>query len=71
MMHDGLGIATGSPVGLIFPVFGSIRKTTTFFPGIFAHNNHPLLEVIARFCGPLPKLGSMLIRVNLPLAPME
>jgi hypothetical protein len=66
MMHEGQGIATGSPMGLISPVFGSMRKTATFFPGIFAHNNHPLLEVIARFYGPLPKLGSIIIRVNLP-----
>jgi hypothetical protein len=66
MIHDELGIATGSPEGLIFPVFGSMRKTTTFFPGIFAHNNHPLLDVIARFCGPLPKLGLILMRANLP-----
>jgi hypothetical protein len=66
MMHEGQGIATGSPMGLIFPVFGSMRKTATYFPGIFAHNNHPLLEVIARFYGPLPKLGSIIIRVNLP-----
>lgn len=57
-MHDGLVWPTGSPAGFSRPVLRSIRNTVTLIPGRFAHNNHTPSGVIARFCGPFPRLGS-------------
>jgi hypothetical protein len=47
----------------------SIRKTTTLFPGMLAQSSHFPSGVMARFCGPRPRLGSMPIRLSQPLVP--
>src|SRR4051812_16179297 len=70
MMHDGLVCFTGSPVTFSLPVFVSIANTAMLFPGMFAHNSHTPSGVIARFCGPFPRLGSIPSSVSLPSLPM-
>ncbi len=69
-MHEGLGCFIGSPAGSNRPDFESIRNTATLFPGMFAHSSHWPSGVIARFCGPLPRLDSMAIRVSRPSSPI-
>ena len=42
-MQDGIGIVTGSPRLFRCPVAGSILKTATLFPGIFAQISQRLV----------------------------
>ena len=70
MMHDGLSCLTGSPADLNRPVFGSIRNTATLSPGMFAQRSHSPSRVIARFCGPFPRLGLMAISDSRPSSPI-
>ncbi len=69
MMQEGLGIETGSPTDFRPPV-GSIRNTATLLPGMFAHSSSLPSGVIARFCGPLPRLGSIASSVSRPSSPI-
>ena len=70
-MHDGKGMETGGPTEVKPPVWGSIRNTATFPPGMFAHRSNSPPGEIARFCGPLPRLGSIPTSVNRPSSPMR
>src|SRR5215510_1570276 len=70
MMHDGLVFLTGSPTDFSRPVFASILNTATLFPGMFAQISHAPSAVIAKFCGPFPKLGSMFTSDNFPSSAM-
>ena len=54
LMHDGKGMETGGPTEVKPPVWGSIRNTATFPPGMFAHRSNSPPGEIARFCGPCP-----------------
>ena len=69
-MQDGPVCFTGSPAGLSLPVLVSIPKTATLLPGMFAQRNHAPSAVIARFCGPLPRLDSIAMSVNFPSPPI-
>ena len=62
---------TGSPTDFRPPVSGSIRNTATLLPGMFAHSSNLPSGVIARFCGPLPRLGSIPISVSRPSSPIR
>lgn len=70
-MQDGLVIAIGSPTDFRPPVCESIRNITTLLLGMFAHSSNSPPGMIAKFCGPLPRLGSMPISVNFPSSPMR
>ena len=48
-MQEGIGIDTGSPVGVKAPVLGSMANTTRLFPGMLAHINQRPSGVISRF----------------------
>ena len=68
MMHDGLGWLDRLAGRLqLARSSASIRNTATLFPGMFAQSSHSPSGVIARFCGPFPRLGSMAISVSLPV----
>ena len=66
MMHEGLLCETGSPADFNAPVCESMRNTATLLPGIFAQSSSSPPGRIAKFCGPLPRLGSMPISVSRP-----
>jgi hypothetical protein len=70
MKHDGLGCLIGSQAEVNRPFFGSIRKTATLFPGMFAQSSQPPSGVMARFCGPLPRLGVMAVSDSRPSSPI-
>ena len=69
-IQDGLATETGLPADFR-PPDSSMRNTATLLPGMFAHSSSLPSGVIARFCGPLPRLGSMPISVNRPSSPMR
>ena len=71
MMHDGLGMDTGLPTGVRSPVCASILNTTMLLPGMLAHSNHSPPGVMARFCGPWPRLGSISTSASGPSSPMR
>lgn len=70
-MHEGLGIAIGVPASVIRPVRESMRNTATLFPGMLAQISSLPSGVTARFCGPLPELGTMSISVRPPFSAIE
>ncbi len=70
-MHDGTGDRDWFADGLQAAVCESIRNVATLLPGMFAPQQRFAAGEIARFCGPLPRLGSIPISVSLPSSPMR
>ena len=62
---------TGWPTGVRLPVSGSMRNTATLLPGMLAQSSNSPPGVIARFCGPLPRLGTIASKVSRPSSPMR
>ncbi len=68
--HEGITISVGVPCDAIAPS-SPIRKTAMLFPGMFAQSSHFPSAVITRFCGPLPRLGSISISDSSPSSAMR
>src|SRR5947208_105494 len=48
-----------------------VFNTARLYPGMFAHSSHLPAGVIARFCGPFPRLGSIATSDSRPSSPMR
>ncbi len=69
--HEGITISVGVPCGVIAPSSPPIRNTEMLFPACSRRGSHLPSAVITRFCGPLPRLGSISIKVSSPSSAMR
>ena len=62
-------ISVGLPTDFSLPS-APMRKIARLLPGMLAHSRRFPSAVIARFCGPLPRLGMISISVRFPSSPI-